>query len=69
MENYKSLLYNWVFHYNPYKNAWAAIPRDQYDKYRNNSSLESVLYSKDINTLIEILYEIRGNKENIKLLK
>lgn len=69
MENYKSLLYDWLFHYNPYKNAWAAIPREDYEEYRNNSSLESVLYSKDVNTLIEILYEIKGNKALVKQLK
>ena len=69
MTNYKELLYHWVFHFNPYKNAWAAIPRDLYNQYWNNSDVEGVIYSSKLETLLEILFQIKGNKNNLNRLK
>jgi len=69
MENYKDILYNWVLHFNPYKNAWAAIPKDLFIAYCNNSSIEGVIYSDKVETLIDILYQINGNVKNLNQLK
>lgn len=48
-------LYDYVFHYNPYTKTWNAIPRAQYTEYTNNNELDSVLKSKDFNTLVELI--------------
>lgn len=50
-----SKLYDWVFHYNHFTGLWNAIPRDKYNKYWDNDELDSVLKSKDFNTLVEII--------------
>jgi hypothetical protein len=50
MENYKEMLYDWLFHFNPYKDAWAAIPRDLYNQYCNDNNMEGVIYSSKLET-------------------
>ena len=69
MENYKEMLYDWLFHFNPYKDAWAAIPRDLYNQYCNDNSVEGVIYSSKLETLMSILFQIKGNKNNLNQLK
>jgi hypothetical protein len=50
-----SKLYNYVFHYNHFTELWSAIPRELYNNYWDNDDIKSVLKSKNINTLIEII--------------
>lgn len=49
MEN----LYDYLFHYNPYKKAWFAFRREDKEAYFNGELPESkLLKSKDIKTLV-----------------
>lgn len=57
-ENY---MHDWVFHFNPYNKLWNAIPRDLYTKYWDNCELKGVLRSKDMSTLLELLYKAKGD--------
>ena len=48
-------LYNYVFHYNHYTELWNAIPREMYNKYWDDDDNETVLKSKSITTLLELI--------------
>lgn len=61
-------LTDWVFHFNPYDETWAAVPREIYDEYWNNFTHPEVLRSSNINTLIEILHRTKGDKLLIEKL-
>ena len=56
----KEHLHNWVFNYNPYAEKWAAIPRDMYNEYWNNSEAPNIIRSSSIETLLEILNKTEG---------
>jgi len=62
----KEFLFNWVFHFNPYTEKWAAIPRETYSEYWNDYKNESVLRSKDLNTLLELLHKAKGDTNVIE---
>ena len=51
------LVYNYVFHFNPMTGFWSAIPRDNYLEYWSNSNDKKFIKSKDIKTLIELIYK------------
>jgi hypothetical protein len=51
------LVYNYVFHFNPMTGFWCAIPRDSYLEYWSNSNDKKFMKSKDIKTLIELIYK------------
>lgn len=34
-----SILYHWVFHYNPYTRKWYGVHRNQYAEYWNDQSI------------------------------
>jgi hypothetical protein len=53
-------LHNWVFNFNPYTNKWAAIPRELYSEYWNNSDVQGVIRSSSFSTLLEILNKTEG---------
>ena len=59
-------LNDWVFHFNPYANQWAAIPRDKYKEYWNNFKHHAVLRSKHLNTLIDLLHKSKGDMNIIE---
>jgi hypothetical protein len=61
-ENY---LHDWVFHFNPLTNYWAAIPIDKYKEYWNNYSHPDVIRSKELKTLISILNKTKGDRTAI----
>ena len=52
----KELFFNWVFHFNPYTNQWAAIPRELYNDYWNNYELERVIKSNKF-SIKQILHD------------
>jgi len=54
-------LYHFVFHYNAHTGLWAAIPRDVYQQYWNDSDIPGVIRSKDFNTLTAIIYKTKGD--------
>lgn len=43
--------YKYVFHWNPYKEEWAAIPRSEYVAYFNGTA-KGVKTGTDINILV-----------------
>lgn len=61
-------MHDWVFHFNPFTQTWAAIPRDKYIHYWSDASLKEVLRSNSINTLIDILYKTQGDLAKIAKL-
>lgn len=62
----REYLHNWVFHFNPFKEIWYAIPRDNYLEYWENPNNPRVLKSSDINTILEILHKVKGEISDIK---
>ena len=62
MEN----LYDYVFHYNPFKKIWSAIPRDKYNEYWSNEKVDDVISSKKIETLIELIIKGKNFINSIK---
>jgi hypothetical protein len=48
-------LFNYVFHYNPHSQVWSAIPRDEYVNYWNGVLSSTVIKSKELSVLMELL--------------
>jgi len=44
------ILMSYVFHYNPYRDQWAAIPRDYYIDYFNGI-YDRIIFHDSINSL------------------
>lgn len=59
-------LEDWVFHFNSFRNEWAAVPRETYNEYWNDYKNRSVLRSKHLNILLDLLHKSKGNKEIIE---
>jgi hypothetical protein len=55
-----------VFHFNSFRNEWAAVPRETYNEYWNDYKNGSVLRSKHLNILLDLLHKSKGNKEIIE---
>lgn len=53
-------LHNWVFNFNPYSKKWAAIPREMYNEYWNNSETPGIIKSSSFPTLLEIVNKTEG---------
>jgi len=49
------VLYDYIFHYNPFTKLWAAIPRDKYNQYWNDIDSKQIIKSKSIDTLIVLI--------------
>ena len=54
MTDNKSKLYNYLFHYNPHKSEWGAIPRGKEVAYFNGD-YKNYLKDKDIKELLKKL--------------
>lgn len=67
-ELFNEVLYNYVFHFNPYTQQWAAIPRDLYNDYWSNFKLEGIIRSSKYETLISIIYKTKGDSKKIDAL-
>jgi hypothetical protein len=49
-------LYNYVLHFNPYKNVWFAIPRSGYTAYFADSNNDKgVLKASKLNALLKLI--------------
>lgn len=59
MKNKK--LYSYVFHFNPHKDMWFAIHREEYVNYWNGK-LDNILSDK---TLMNLLNKINGNTKMV----
>lgn len=60
-------LYEWVFHYNNYTELWNAFQRKDYTQYFNdpNDPAMTVIRSREIKTLVDILLRINGDETKI----
>ena len=67
MINNNEQLYDWLFHYNPYIEHWAAFRREDSTDYFNGKLLD-VLVSKKHETLVEIIIKTEGDPKKIKKL-
>ena len=61
----KENLYDWLFHYNPYRKVWVAFKREDYQEYFNNKN--HGIASSSVNTLVEIIEKTNGDTEKLKL--
>ena len=61
-------LHNWIFHYNPWTGLWNAFPREKYTDYFNdpNDPKMIVVRSKEVKTLVDLLYKIDGDPERLR---
>jgi hypothetical protein len=59
-------LNDWIFHFNSFTEQWAAIPRESYNEYWNDYKNASVLRSKNLNTLLELLHKAKGSTNTIE---
>jgi hypothetical protein len=62
----REYLHNWIFHFNPFKGVWYAIPRDSYLEYWKNANDSKILKSSEISTILEILHKVKGDVSKIK---
>lgn len=60
------VLYDWVFHYNPHRAMWFAIPRDAYNDYWSNIKDKRVLKHRHLNHLLDLLQRAAGDVEMIR---
>lgn len=60
-------LYEWVFHYNSYTELWNAFQRKDYTQYFNNHNdpTLTVIRSREIKTLVDILIRLNGDETKI----
>jgi hypothetical protein len=63
----KESLYHWMFHYNHYTELWSAFQRKDCTQYFDNPTDPDliVIKSKDVNTVVNILYKIGGDESKI----
>ena len=61
-DNSLAYLEDWVFHFNSFTNQWAAIPRDSYTEYWSDYKHSSVLRSKHLNALLDLLHMSKGDR-------
>ena len=64
----KKILYDWLFHYNPFTKLWCATTRSNKDLLFNNEKSPNVIKSSNINTLIEIIVMGKGDINTINNL-
>ncbi len=48
------VLMGYVFHYNPYKDMWAAVPREYYLDYFNGID-DKVVFHESVNSLVKYI--------------
>ena len=65
----KDYLQNWMFHFNPFTEKWAAIPRDLQMKYWDDYDLDGIIRSSKIETLLSILHKVKGDEDELKKFK
>jgi len=64
--NRNEVLQNWVFCYNPSREAFEAVERDYYNELWNGG--DHVLRSSEFKTLQEIIIKTGGDRSKIKKL-
>jgi len=61
-----AILYNWIFHYNPYTTLWETCKREHYTQLFSGGN--DKITSSNINVLIEIVCKTDGDAELINKL-
>lgn len=54
-----TILYDWVFSYNPYTRKWRAAKRENYNELFSGG--DTIISSSSIDTLIEIIIKTGGD--------
>jgi hypothetical protein len=55
-------IYNFIFHYNPYKELWAAVHRNAYTDYMNGIyDPEKVFFAKSKSVLLILFNDAPSN--------
>ena len=63
MEKELNNLYNWLFHYNIYKEEWTAFHREDHNAYWNGEKPKHRMYrNKSFTDLISQLHKFELNK-------
>lgn len=57
-----SYLEDWIFHYNSFREEWAAVPRGTYNEYWSKHNHPDVLRSKHLNALLDLLHKSKGDR-------
>lgn len=63
-----SALYDFVFHFNPYTELWAAVHRDDYLQYWSDGNHPRIIRSKSVDTLQQLIIKTGGDKSKIEQL-
>ena len=61
-------LYDWVFHFSPYTNKWAAVKREDYNLLFNDFNSPKVLRSSSITTLQTLINKTNGDVKKLQTL-
>lgn len=62
----KDVLYQWLFHYNPYDDCWHAFVREDYIGYFGSVPKKYPdLKAKNMKVLTDIIISCEGNPEKI----
>lgn len=56
---------DYVFHYNIFTHAWAAIPRELYLSYWSDYNQPGIIRSSNIETLLSLLHKAKGDIDEI----
>ncbi len=67
MENVKEVLYDWIFIYNPYRDEYQAVKRENFQELYSGDK-GGVLRSKDFKTLESLIIKTNGSKDKIEEL-
>ena len=57
------VLMGYVFHYNPYKDMWAAIPREYYLDYFNGI-YDRVIFNESVNSLVTYIIKWQSQQKS-----
>jgi len=57
----QEIMYEWLFHYNPYEKLWAAFKREDKEKYFNGELAESnYCRAKEFEILVDYILKSKG---------
>lgn len=66
MKKYK--LYDWVLHYNPYKEVWQAARREDINLLFSESESKKLIKAARIEVLVEILEKTDGDLSKLNYI-
>jgi hypothetical protein len=61
MTNNKDVLYDWIFHYNPYKEWWYAFKREDMVKFFNDKNSVNHCVAAKHSDLVDYILNVESN--------